>query len=89
MSYTISLVLERLERLERLLERIYLYTKMLIWSRRTLVFRVCLKVERVERMERVFFKSIYRKLFFLAEDNSWRGTKTPSPGSPPSPSTPF
>ena len=31
-------------------------------------FQCVLKMERVERMERVFFKSNYREVIFLAED---------------------
>jgi hypothetical protein len=32
---------ERVERMERIMERIYFHTEILKWSRRTLIFRVC------------------------------------------------
>jgi hypothetical protein len=56
--------LERLERVERILERVYLHTEIMKWRRQTLLSNVCLKMERLERLERTFFKFTYSDNIF-------------------------
>jgi hypothetical protein len=54
-----------------------IFTKILKRCKRRLIFSVCLKVERLERLERVFFKFIHRVLFFCREATPGEGRKHP------------